>query len=261
MDFTPNTTLTQRRNQISTGGSKILTKEKLDHTDDPVTYTDRSAVVKIVVWIVVVVFIGVGAALLLTNLVNSGDQNTATPPAAVTPPAEEPESNPVTPPSNEEEPNEEPEETPPPTTPEPTPTPPVASGDLTQYSTEDRTKTSAATGAHLIFNRFKFFTAATEFNYIFTNVTTVSGAIDPAVKAYYEDNDLVIEFTNMKTDNVTGNGNSTSRTLNGVANITGTRTENRNGVSKYRFLLTKKLPYRVEVKQDTSEIVIQIDNK
>lgn len=256
----PKTTLTQRRNQISSGAKK-LTKDKLDHyeeTDAP----DRSAVIKIVIWILVVVFIGVGAALFISNL-NSRSNRTNT-----TPPANQPDSSPDSFPASlpeDEEPTDTPVETPT-ETPAEAPTTPPATGDsswsaIAEYGTQARSVAAKNNDNSFTMNKFRFAGTSSEFNYTFWDLTGRGGELDPGVKAYYEENNLIVEISNVYRDNVTGNGGKTNRTFIGVTGISGTETENSNNVSKYKFLMDKQYPYRINLDTEKRELTIQIDNK
>lgn len=264
MNETPTTTLTQRRSQITVDGTKkIMPKEKLNtprvDAGDP---AERGSVIRIVLWILVMVFIGVGTALLITNLArndskkteNNSNNSTDNTPESF-PVAEEP--NTETPDGEDpdaEEPTEEPAEEP--ATEEPVPTPVTA--DITKFDNTDRQRTSSANSNNIILNNFKFYVENGVFNYIFYNVTTTEGAIDPAAKLYYEGDDLIFEMNNIYRDNVTGQGGTTSRNIAGIAGLTGTQTESRGNVSKYKFLLNSKLKSRMEVDAQKREIRVQI---
>lgn len=301
MSDMPQTTLTQRRNQIS-GGAKKLTKSRLDPfgstssfaggqsegektaingTKLPVSGVDRGAVIKVLIWIVVVVFIGVGAALFVTNMLSTQPKK-----GPVTAPVSAPVSSPVAqvpdPESDTdgeldpvdngtgEQPTDSTDgdgvDTGEPTPPAPqTPvTPPAGSVTATQfevYSSEARSLTAATPGRTLTLSKFRFFDSTSGFNYIFTDNKSTTASLDPDIKVSYEGNDLVVEFNNVKADNVTGNGGSTSRNFTSVSGISGTETSNKNGVSKYVFKSTSKFEHRIIIDQETKEIKIQIKNR
>ncbi len=303
MSDMPQTTLTQRRNQIS-GGAKKLTKSRLEPFGAPSSFNasqlegekhetntsgstvDKSAVIKVLIWIVVVVFIGVGAALFVTNMLSTQPKKETVTPPVSTPVVQKPEpestSNDSVTPGDANSDNDTGElptdgtdgdgvETDTPGTPdEPTPpvTPPVTlpTGSVTAqqlevYSAEARSLSAATAGKTLTLSKFRFFDSTSGFNYIFTENKSTTDTIDPDIKVSYEGNNLVVEFNNVKADNVTGNGGSTSRSFTNVSGISGTETSNKNGVSKYVFKLTSKFEHKIIVDQVTKEIKIQIKNR
>lgn len=264
MEDLPRTTLTQRRSEVMSGARK-LNKEALEHDEmpepiRPSVIANRSAGIKIAIWVAAVVLLGIGSALFLTNLLNRSAQVSPTPsPTPTATPASLPRVTPTP----------EPEITPTPsasTTPAPTATPVAGADgvvvveDLAAYATTNRLMRAETEGNNLIFNKLRFFQTATEFNYLFTEVSTATGEIDPQIKVSYEDNDVVVEFGNMRRDNVTGNENTTSRTFTAIPGITGTETKNASGVSQYRFKMQDNYPVKVLVDASAKEIRIQIDN-
>ncbi len=283
MDAIPKTTLTQKRSQI-TSGAKKLKKEKLEH-DDQENSPDKGAIMKIVIWIVVVVFIGVGAALFLTNILSGNSEEIDQP--------EEIESYPVVSEEteelytdddldteneedlenedqldteneneNEEEVLEEDSDNEDDQTEEDTTT--VAQGNLEEYSLTDRVKPSENSGKTLILNKFRYYETNTEFNYIFSEVSSTSSTIDPSIKLYYEkdtNDELILEFSNVYRDNVTGNENTTTRSFPDIPGLISTKTENHNGVSKYRFYMSDKYKSRVLIDNNAKTIKLQIDTR
>jgi cytoskeletal protein RodZ len=279
MDQLPKTTLTQKRSQVTGNtppvstppvantmnttppvGATKLDKMKLDHSDD-MALKDKGAITKIILWIVVVVFVGIGSALLLTNLIGKDANTTATPTSA---PVTEVTSYPVA----TLEPTVTTTVTTTPTvTTTVTPTDEATTGtlktvdSLATYSADDRyMPADAPSTKSLILNKFRFKDTTSEFNYTFTEVGSTTTTLDPDVKLYYEGTDLLLVFTNVSVDRVTGNGNTTTRAFTNVTGITGTETSNKDGVSTYRFKMDKKYQSKLTVTQDTKEILLQIDN-
>jgi hypothetical protein len=273
MEDTPKTTLTQRRSSIS-GSAKKLKPEKLGNKETNGPDPEKGSMIKIVAWIMIVVFIGVGTALLATNLLGSEESEDNDTEVAQ---ENEPESFPLADEDDELEPieddelidsgedtdealdvtNEDVEEDP---TPDSEPEPPVSTttGDISQFANTDRSIAGSDTN-NIIFNRFSFFVEDGVFNYVFENITTTSGSIDPDARLYYEGDDLVFEINNLSRDNVTGSNNTTSRTIFGVSGLTGTETENEGNVSRYKFLLSDRHDSRLVVSPENNEIRVQID--
>jgi hypothetical protein len=151
-----------------------------------------------------------------------------------------------------------------PTVPQTPVTPPagsVSAEQLEVYSSEARSLAATTQGNTLTLSKFRFFDSTSGFNYIFTENKSTTDKLDPDIKVSYEGNDLVVEFNNVKADNVTGNGGSTSRSFTNVSGISGTETSNRNGVSKYVFKASSKFEHRIIIDQETKEIKIQIKNR
>ncbi len=282
-DSMPKTTLTQRRNQISSGAKK-LTKEKLDHSDSLIE--NRGSVIKVVIWILIVVIIGIGAALLLTNVLNDSgddvvvdDEPTSYPDSYLmdddtddlddmsddlddsddmddditdnTDDLTTDDDDTDTTGDTDDSDMDDSDDT---TTPTGT-----TVNTLEEYSTDPRTLTAGISSDHLTLNKFRYFAMGKEFNYVFEEVGTSSTEIAPEIKAYYDDsNNLIIEIHNLARDYVTGQNNSTSRTITDIPKVTGTSTENDGNMSTYKFLLTEKVPYRVLIDNETNEITIQL---
>jgi len=271
MEEIPQTTLTQRRNELSSGAKK-LTKEKLEHTDSP---NDRAAIIRVIIWIAVVVFIGIGSALLFTSLLNkntNNTQNSGTNPVAQTPDSfttDNTVTNPVATTPTTPTPTVTPTTTP---TPPTAPTPPTTGQtdsmgntyvtSLDSYETTNRALAAQATGNTINLAKFKYFQSNTEFNYIFYNVTSTVSTIDPAISVYYDaSNNLIVQFNNINRDSVTEPGNKTTRTFTGVTGISGDATANTGAISTYKFLMTTKYPAKVTIDKTNSQIIIQVKNK
>lgn len=274
MEDLPRTTLTQRRTEVLSG-SKKLTKSKLEH-DEPSyapTSGEKPAVGKIVVWIVVIVLIGIGSAILVTNLLNNQSTNTKT-----LVPESSPVSTPVTPIA--EEPDTEPEDETPvvdpdpepaqPTTPAPTqPSGPVGGtidgltivDSLSDYSQQPRILNSEVTANNTILNKVRYYETVTEFNYLLSDLKTSSGQLAPKIALFYEGNDVVLEIRNVSRDNVIGEESSVTNTYNGVVAISSLEASNEGNISRFQFKMSKKVAARVNLDLEKRELLLQIDNR
>ncbi len=271
MEELPKTTLTQRRTEVLSGAKK-LTKSKLDHEDEHKT-PDRSAVIRIAIWIAVVVLIGIGSALFLTQFLNGQNRLPANNSNNQIGTPKKPDSLPVvgqvvedtdvdpTTPAVSTPPN-----TPPATVPQTNPAANPLSGSqslvsLAEYANTDRAASATTAQSTLILNKVKYFETVTEFNYQLFEVKANSGMIDPAISISYEGNDVIFSFKNVSKDSVIGEEKSFTRAFTNVVGITRLLAENKASVSSFRFTLTKKVPVRVVVDKEAGEVLLQIDNR
>lgn len=260
-EVVPRTTLTQRRSEISAGSSaKRINKEKVN--PDHGLSIDKSAAIRVVMWIVAILFIGIGSALLLTNVLTNNANTVEENPAAEMPESF-PDSLPVAEEPTEPEPpvGETPAEPEVPVEEPATPTQPTTPNQvqsLAEFADTDRSLAAQSSGNNLVLTNFKFFVMNNVFNYQFYDLKTSNGEIDPAVNIKYdENNNTIIELTNISRDNVTLPNNKTSRTINNVRGIKGTETENAGNISTYKFLTTQRLESRVLIDKEARTMTVQ----
>jgi hypothetical protein len=282
MDEMPKTTLTQKRSQMSSGSSK-LQKDKLDHSVD--VPSEKSKVIRIILWITIIVFVGVAAAILVVqfdngslnfggntetaedqedtdsegetvdSLPDAGTETDETDGTETDTDTTEEEVTDVVDENTEDEPEEVVEESV-----EDNNSSEVLATNIDEYATTNRARVGGTTN-NTILNTFAFQETATEFNYRFTDVATSGGTLDPDFSLTYEGNNLVLTFNNLASDRVTGPNNSTSRQLTSITKIEKTETENTGETSTYTFFMEEKFPARVIFNPDTREILLQIDNR
>ena len=282
MDDMPHTTLTQRRGR---SGARPVSDTDLEVPEPPAMEMDssyetaaanetaiaedmfaetdttevnprgKSAVVKIILWVLVVLVITIAVAYILTNIVNNKPTTlTPTPIATIAP-----DSFPVSLPLEDGTPTPMATATPTPVA-GATATPVAIEGDITVYSNKDRANTGT-TAKTLVLNKFGFAQAGTEFAYTFREVKTTTGALDPKMSISYEGNVVTFIFEGVATDNVTVNGNTTTRDFTNVPGITKSNTSNSEGVSKYSFTMDKPYESKITVNKDEATIKLLIKNR
>ncbi|MFW5702620.1 MAG: hypothetical protein ACOCXP_01495 [Candidatus Dojkabacteria bacterium] len=302
-DDTPKTTLTQRRNQIMSekdSGASKLSQDKLPGSATTSfsgmntskanpgnakaqtgSKIDRRAMARIVAWILIVAFLGIGSALVVTSLLGSEEEETESTAtetenvdlSSTTEEETEAEAELETGTDtslneeNEEEFNagdpgtdldsaEQAEEDVETESPDNT----TNSEDLSTFSTNDRSRSATRTGNTVALNTFSFEASGGLFYFQF-GASSTGGNLDPAIQLRHdEEKNIVLTFTNVATDAVTGNNNTGGRTVQGINGISGWETENSGNTSTYKFLTTRDdLPSRVVVDEAAGTIRFEVE--
>ncbi len=260
------TTLSQRRGTTPTLSSGILSNNNSAPTNlraiaQGQQSEDDNAVVKIVIWGVIILAAGIGLAFLVRNMTKNESTQTAqtTDTDQISQVVEEEEEEEVV---IEEEPIVEEEEV---VEEEPvaptTPTTPVATGGLNltnEYSKLAQTINDGVTTAVATISGYSYETSSTRFMYTIklagdTKFPTTSATLDTTA------NTLTVVVDNVSRDNIVGNGGSGSTTFASAVNAESVSISNSGGKSTFVFKLKKSTEYKINaVSTDGSKITVEI---